>query len=92
MTTPAISEDYWLFRVTLSDKQGIVVFPKFLTYGIGLLKEKDWNTNLPFSKRAEEIYSHISHNKGDNRIKRNVCIKAIKLLQNAIENLLDNIN
>lgn len=79
--TPPIDEDYWLFRVPLSDNQAIVGFPKFWTIGIGFQVEEDWNTNLPFSCDAEEIYKHIAHNKGDDSISDDACIDAIKLIQ-----------
>lgn len=81
--TPAIDEDYWQFRVRLSDKQAIVGFPKFGTIGIGFAVEDDWNTNLPYSSGTTEIYEHIKHNKGDGKIKRAACIKAIEMVQEA---------
>lgn len=85
MITPPINEEYWLFRVKLTKKQGIVAFPKFGTYGIGFqVEEKDWNTNLPYQSSAEDIYNHISVNKGDENISELSCILAIKLLQIAI--------
>jgi hypothetical protein len=79
--TPPLDEDYWLFRVRLSDKQAIVGFPKFFTIGIGFRVEEDWNTNLPYSCGAEEIYNHIKHNKGDDSISDEACIDAIKAIQ-----------
>ena len=63
--TPAIGEDYWAYRVRLSEAQAIVGFPKFFTVGIGFAQEEDWNTNLPYTCGTEEIYDHIAHNKGD---------------------------
>ena len=44
MITPPIDEDYWAYRVRLSDTQSIVGFPKFGTVGIGFAVEEDWNT------------------------------------------------
>jgi hypothetical protein len=38
MLTPLIDEDYWAYRVQLSDEQAIVGFPKFGTVGIGLIE------------------------------------------------------
>jgi hypothetical protein len=83
MMTPPINEDYWLFRVRLSETQAIVGFPKFFTVGIGFAVEEDWNTNFPYTCTAEEIYEHIAHNKGDDSISREHCIEAIKLVQDA---------
>lgn len=85
MITPPIDEDFWLMRVPLSDKQAIVCFPKFGIIGCGFQKEEDWNTNLPLSCEAEQIFRHISHNKGDDSIADADCIAAIRLLQDAIE-------
>jgi hypothetical protein len=49
-----------------------------------LEQEEDWNTNLPYTCDAEEIYSHIEHNKQDDTISKEDCIKAIKMLQEVI--------
>lgn len=85
MVTPKIDEDWWLFRVPLSENQAIVAFPKFGTIGIGFQVEKaDWNTNLPWSCKEDEIYDHIKHNKGDDSINWLDCIKAIRMLQRHI--------
>ena len=83
MITPPISEDYWAYRVRLTERQSIVGFPKFSTIGIGFAVEEDWNTNLPYTSQAEEIYEHIAHNKGDDAIGREDCIAAIRLIQDA---------
>lgn len=85
MVTPAIDEDFWLWRVPVSAKQAIVAFPKFGVIGIGFQVEEDWNTNLPSSTPAEEIYAHIRHNKGDDSITDQTCIDAINLIQEAIK-------
>jgi len=81
--TPPIDDDYWLFRVAVSEKQAIVGFPKFWTIGIGFQHEDDWNTNLPYSCEAEEIYNHIAHNKGDDTISEATCLTAIRAIQQA---------
>ena len=67
----------------LSEIQAIVGFPKFFTVGIGFAQEEDWNTNLPFTCDADEIYEHIAHNEGDDSISREDCIAAIRLVQEA---------
>ncbi len=87
MITPPINEGYWMLRVPLSDKQAIVCFPKFTTIGIGFQREEDWNTNLPYTCEAKEIFDHISHNKGDDAIADGDCVKAIAMIQDAIREL-----
>lgn len=79
--TPAVDEDYWAYRVRLSDKQAIVGFPKILTIGIGFAVETDWNTNLPYTCGTERIYEHIECNKGDDTISREDCLAAIRMIQ-----------
>jgi len=86
MITPAINEDYWIFRVKVSKEQSIVGFPKFGTVGVGFAKETDWNANLPFSCDSEKIYNHIRHNKGNKNIRRADCLKAITMIQKAAHN------
>ena len=82
MITPDIDENYWLFRVKVSENQAIVAFNKFNTIGIGFqIEAKDWNTNLPFLCSAEEIYEHIKVNKGDKSIPKERCLLAIMALQ-----------
>jgi len=83
MLTPPIEEDYWAYRVKLSDDQAIVGFPKFGTIGIGFAVEEDWNTNLPYSVETERIFEHISHNKGDDTISDDDVREAIRLVQAA---------
>lgn len=84
MITPAIDKDYWKYRVKLSEKQAIVGFPKFSTIGIGFAVEIDWNTNLPYTCSAEEIFDHISHNKGSGAISNKDVLAAIRLIQEAV--------
>jgi len=84
MITPSIDENFWLFRVLVSDKQAIVGFPKFGVIGVGFQHEEDWNTNLPTGTFAIEIYDHIKHNKGDAKIPRSRCIEAIMLIQKKV--------
>ena len=83
MTTPLINEDYWVFRVAVSENQAIVGFEKFFTIGIGFQHEEDWNTNLPYQSSAQKIFDHISHNKGDDSIPNKTCLEAIRLIQDA---------
>jgi hypothetical protein len=87
MVTPPIDHDYWLMRVQVSQSQAVVCFPKFGVIGIGFQNEEDWNANLPSSCPKEEIFNHISHNKGNDSIKDEDCIQAIGLLQEAIKAL-----
>ena len=83
MMTPMIDEDYWQYRVRLSDKQAVLGFPKFLVIGIGFAVEEDWNTNFPSTCETEEIFEHIKHNKGDDAIPDDDVRAAIKLIQDA---------
>ena|ERR1051325_2782975 len=82
--TPPLDQDYWVMRVPVSAQQAIVCFPKFFTIGIGFQREEDWNTNLPYTCPAEEIFQHIAHNKGDDAIPDEQCVNAIRLLQETI--------
>ena len=71
----------WIARVRLSDEQAIIAFPKFGTVGVGFeVEAKDWNTNLPTSCDAAEIYDHIKVNKGSRGISKAACIRAIQLV------------
>lgn len=82
--TPLIDENYWAYRVRLSDEQAVVAFPKFGTIGIGFAKEEDWNTNFPHSCSAAETAAHIMHNKGDDSIPDEVVREAIQMIKDAI--------
>ena len=84
MITPPIDEEFWIMRVKLSERQAVVCFPKFGTIGIGFQHEKNWNTNLPYSTPAPEIFDHIKDNKGDQTIGDADCVAAIEALQAAI--------
>ncbi len=81
LVTPPINEEFWWARVAVGGGQALVCFPKFHTIGIGFQREKDWNTNLPYTSSAEEIYDHIKHNRGRCQASRAECIAAIELLQ-----------
>lgn len=84
-------DDYWVYRVKLSKNQSIIGFKKFGTVGIGFSEEKnDSNTNLPSSCDTEEIYNHIKKNKGNAKIRKEHCLKAIKMIQEArLRDLMD---
>lgn len=85
MVTPAIDEDYWEYRVRLTDTQAIVGFPKFGTIGIGFaVEEWSWNTNLPHSLPTDRIFEHIRRNKGDESIADKDVRAAIRLVQDAV--------
>lgn len=81
LVTPPLDEGYWIYRVRLNQSQAIVVFPKFGLLGCGFAIEKDWNTNLPLACEAQEIYTHIKHNKRYADISDAECLAAIKALQ-----------
>jgi hypothetical protein len=82
--TPPIDEEYWAYRVRLSEKQAIVGFPKFGTIGIGFaVEDDDWNTNLPYTCAAEDIRDHIACNKGDEAISDEDVLQAIEMVRQA---------
>jgi hypothetical protein len=85
MMTPKLGGDYWQYRVVVSDEQAVVGFPKFTTIGVGFAVEDDWNTNYPYTIPAAETYDHIAHNAGDEAITREVVIRAIELIQDAVK-------
>ena len=82
--TPMVHEDYWTYRVRVSEDQAILGFPKFSTISVGFAQEKDWNTNLPYTCTTTAIRDHIGHNRGDDRIANEVIDQAIALIQEAI--------
>jgi len=85
MITPAIDEDYYIYRVKLYKNQAIVAFPKFGLIGIGFaIEETDWNTNLPSDCSSEEIYQHIKCNKKYKQITKKMIIEAIDIIKEQI--------
>lgn len=85
MVSPNVSEDYWAYRVRLTRQQSVVAFPKYSTIGIGMAKEVDWNSNLPWTCKASKIWKHIRHNKRNKCITDKIGIKAIRMIQKAIK-------
>jgi hypothetical protein len=83
MLAPAVGDDYWSYRVVVSEHQAVVGFPKFTTIGIGFAYEDDENTNLPYTFDTDRIWNHIRCNKGDESIPDEWCIEAIRLIQEA---------
>jgi len=86
MLTPPINEDYWVFRVPLYKDQALVAFPKFTTIGIGFAQEEDWNTNLPYTVDAQQLYEYIEHNRLYEEITKEQIIEAINLLKPLCDN------
>lgn len=85
---PLVNEDYWLFRVKVSETQAVVGFPKFSTIGIGFAREdEDWNTNLPYGCGTNMIVHHIRRN-NDEGISKEVIHDAIVLIQDAARELM----
>jgi hypothetical protein len=84
MMTPDINEDYWMYRVKLSDKQAVLAFPKFGTIGCGFAVEEDWNTNLPIACQVDDIFAHIARNKGDDSIPDERVKQAIGMIRDAV--------
>lgn len=81
---PPVNEDYWAYRVRLSETQAVLGFPKYSTVGIGFAVEEDWNTNLPFTCDTTQIFEHIRHNKGDDSIEDDAVVAAIRLIREAV--------
>lgn len=90
MMTPALDEDFWVFRIKLYKDQAIVGFPKFTTIGIGFALEDDWNTNLPYQCEIENIYNHIKINKKYKEITKAICIEAINIMRKAAVYYMEN--
>jgi hypothetical protein len=85
MLTPALGRNYWSYRVRLTARQAVIAFPKFGTVGIGFaVEDEDWNTNLPYTCDAEQIYEHIAENKSDDSIDGEDCVRAIEMIRTAI--------
>lgn len=82
----AAKKEEILFRVDLYKEQSIIAFPKFSSIAISfLVEDEDWNTNLPYKCKTEEIYNHIKCNKKYKEIKKKDCIKAIEMIQVACQ-------
>lgn len=81
--TPPVSEDYWEYRVRVSDGQAVIGFGKFGTIGIGFaVEDGSWNTNLPYQVPAEQIAAHIDINRPKG-LRRAKVIEAIRIIQAA---------
>lgn len=79
----AAKKEEILFVVKMFKEQAIIAFPKFGGIAISFLVEEDWNTNLPYQCKSEEIYNHIKCNKKYKEIKKKDCIVAIEKIQTA---------
>jgi hypothetical protein len=85
MITPPLDEDFWAYRVKLTETQAVVGFPKFGVIGIGFAREdEDWNTNLPASLPVQSIRRHIWKNRGDDSITEEMVDAAIELIRDAV--------
>lgn len=85
LVTPTLNEEYWAYRVRLTERQAVIGFPKFTTIGIGFaVEDEDWNTNLPWTVEATTIAGHIEKNKGDDAITRWDIVAAVTLIQDAV--------
>lgn len=89
MVTPPIDEDFWQFRVHLQHDQYIVAFPKFGMIGIGFAQEEKWNINMHHEYKAEQIFDWIKINKFYASIPDELCIAAIKLVQQATKEYMN---
>ena len=87
MVTPPLNEDFWMYRVRVSNEQAVVGFPKFFTTGIGFaVEDEEWNTNLPYVAEPDDIASHIWVNHGPSLTEadRPLVIHAIKMIQEGV--------
>ncbi len=82
--SPPTGEDYWSYRVRLTEAQAVLGFPKYSTIGIGFAVEDDWNTNLSYSSPTDLILNHILDNKGDDTIDDADVREAILMIQRAV--------
>lgn len=83
LIAPFVDEDYWAYRVKVSETQAVVGFPKYATIGIGFaVEDGSWNTNLPYRCEAEKIAKHIDVNRPKG-LRRARVVEAIKLIQAA---------
>lgn len=87
LISPITDEDYWSYRVRLSERQAVVGFSKFSTIGIGFaIEDTDWNTNLPWTSPTKRIVDHIWCNVGDESITRADVTRAVAMIQDAVKN------
>lgn len=85
LMTPALSPDYWQYRVMLTETQAVLGFWKFGMIGVGFAVENgSWNTNLPHCEDADRLFSHIEINKGEDQIPDEDVIEAIRLIDQAV--------
>jgi len=84
LLAPVLGDDYWTYRVCLTEANAVVGFPKFGTIGIGFAVEEDRNTNLPYLRcSTEEIVEHIWRNRGDERITKEMVTQAVDMIRAA---------
>lgn len=84
MITPQLGEDYWSYRVCVSEGQAVLGFPKFGVIGCGFaVEDADANRNLPINMQPQEICEHIWINRGDESITRADVVAAVTLIRDA---------
>jgi hypothetical protein len=75
----------WLYRVEVGGGQAVIGFPKFdVIVGVGFEREEDWNTNLPSSVPARDIFEHIRHNRGPATATDEEIVEAIEMVRRAV--------
>jgi hypothetical protein len=78
-------DDYWAYRVDLSDKQALIGFPKHGTIGIDFLHNR--GEDLPYSVNPERLADFFAPGRllgGDAVIPREHVIRAIKMIREAV--------
>lgn len=78
-------DDYWAYRVDLSDKQALIGFPKHGTIGVDFLHNH--GQDLPYSVNPERLADFFSRGRllgGDETMPRANVIHAIKMIREAV--------
>lgn len=73
-------DDYWTYRVPLTERQAVIGFPVHGTTGIGFATGET-GVHLPYRAGTEQIMRHIGKYKGDPEIPDEAVRAAIVLIQ-----------
>jgi hypothetical protein len=73
-------DDYWAYRVVLTERQAVIGFPVHGTIGIGFASGET-GVHLPYRAMTDQIMRHIGKYKGDPEIPDEAVRAAIVLIQ-----------
>jgi hypothetical protein len=79
------AEDYWTYRVDLTENQALIGFPKHGTIGIDFLHNR--GEDLPYTSDPEYLADFFAPGRlegGDTEISRAAVIRAIKMIREAV--------